>query len=536
MVGAASEAGSATKRSGSLSAAQGRTVVVFSSPQVPIASSSAGKLTIEWGDPALIEGPRIAVVSSWDSQPQMSRSLSTYLRELTACGYRVLVVSTAEFEEPLLWPYGLPRGVVVARRPNLGYDFGSWAVALNRFPQIFAATHVLLTNDSLVGPFAPLDRLLWRAENATGDVVFMTDSMMPVPHGQSFFVMFNGRTLKSEPVRKFFFSVENQKTKELVIEKYELPLASVCRSAGLACGVLFPSGKIGAGTDNPTLSAWRKLLFGGAPFLKRTVLVEPLFRQDSILMQRAVTRNFAQDVRGWMPVGAAQSLPSISEAGATDRTYSPPLVSVLSPAGDVNGVSGWRSEKVGFVEAQPRWDQTRLLQELDAQLRSGHRQLLLSAAFWVRLDEEDVGRARERLRAEGKEVPRLLVTAPRMVSRELPHAQIPDWASGVVQSATASTLWPEPPLVEAGMTLSESRGKVHFPRLSSGAVAQVRTSRSPIIPGVLRPGAGGPNLLGLELVDYSEEKFDRWLTEAAAVAVERLPERPEVFLFDYAAT
>ena len=81
-----------------------------------------------------------------------------------------VLVSTAEGGSPLDWVDGRPSGVTVLRRPNLGYDFGSWATALDLLPAIRRAPHVLLVNDSLVGPFAPIDHLLDRFHRSHADV------------------------------------------------------------------------------------------------------------------------------------------------------------------------------------------------------------------------------------------------------------------------------------------------------------------------------------------------------------------------------
>ncbi len=68
---------------------------------------------------------------------------------LVDAGYLVVVVSTAEVPEPLDWSSDRPERLTVLRRPNLGYDFGSWATAIDRYPQVVEADRVLLLNDSL---------------------------------------------------------------------------------------------------------------------------------------------------------------------------------------------------------------------------------------------------------------------------------------------------------------------------------------------------------------------------------------------------
>lgn len=492
-----------------------------------IVGSSAGELKIESGDPSVLQSQRVAIVSSWASRPQMSLSLSKYLTGLADNGYAVLLVSTAEFPGALEWPYGLPAGTLVARRQNLGYDFGSWAAALAAYPQIRSAQHVLLTNDSLVGPFAPITDLLRAAEAPSRDVWFMTSSLAPVPHGQSFFVMFNEGALSHQAMVAFFDDVEDEANKETVIEKYELPLGRTCAEAGLDVGVLFPASKIGAGLINPTLSAWRKLLFGGAPFLKRTVLLDPLFREDSILMQKTIARNFAEDVRDWLPAASREQLPAAFPSAPNAHE----IVRALRVGGR-GALSDSEPASVPYVNVGCGSGASNAIEALRDALASGAESVLIGGRAATLLPDAQVISLLEQSRASVGKRQRLLVTKPRQVSRKLKDYRVPPWAEGVVQDAPLSLLWPEPPISHA--TLEEASRQVDYRRMRLGAIAQLTASRDRIIPGVLVPGAGGPDLLGLELVRYSEAEMKEWIEAAAAYAIKAFPDNPEVFVFDFA--
>lgn len=494
-----------------------------------IVGSAAGELKIESGDPSVLQSQRVAVVSSWASRPQMSLSLSKYLTGLADNGYAVLLVSTAEFPGALEWPYGLPAGTLVARRQNLGYDFGSWAAALAAYPQIRSAQHVLLTNDSLVGPFAPITDLLRAAEAPSRDVWFMTSSLTPVPHGQSFFVMFNEGALSRQAMVAFFDGVEDEANKETVIEKYELPLGRTCAEMGLDVGVLFPASKIGAGLINPTLSAWRKLLFGGAPFLKRTVLLDPLFRTDSILMQKTIARNFAEDVRDWLPAASREQLPVA--LSSPPNVHEGPVVRALRVDGR-GELSNSEPASVPYVNVGCGSGASNAIEALRDALASGAESVLIGGRAATLLPDAQVVSLLEQSWASVGKRQRLLVAKSREVSRKLKDYRVPPWAEGVVQDAPLSLLWPEPPISYA--TLEEGSRQVDYRRMRLGAMAQLRANRDRIIPGVLVPGANGPDLLGLELVRYSEAEMKEWIEAAAAYATKAFPDNPEVFVFDFA--
>ena len=113
------------------------------------------------------------------------------------------------------------------RRPNVGYDFGSWGAALTAYPQIASKSLVVLTNDSLAGPYGPLDDLVARIEASPADVWAATDTHHPAVHLHSYLLGFRGGLLAREPLRGFFAGVRAQETKRAVIETYEFGLSDL---------------------------------------------------------------------------------------------------------------------------------------------------------------------------------------------------------------------------------------------------------------------------------------------------------------------
>jgi len=66
----------------------------------------------------------------------VSLSFRTLIEEFVGAGYRVIVVSSATCWAELDWGSADLADAIVLRKPNVGYDFGSWAVALDRFPAV----------------------------------------------------------------------------------------------------------------------------------------------------------------------------------------------------------------------------------------------------------------------------------------------------------------------------------------------------------------------------------------------------------------
>ena len=271
-----------------------------------------GALRLERGSlESLDRAERVALVASWTKEPRVSLSLSRYLFALEACGFVPVVISVAAHEDPLLWPHGLPESTVVLRRHNVGYDFGSWSVALQALPGVRRAKHVLLTNDSMVGPFEPLDGLIERATQSKAGLVGMTDTYLMTYSIQSYFMMFNGGILDAPEWRRFFRGVREQKEKMDYVWRYEIKVAAVAVSGAFGWEVLFPAALVGAMHQNPTLDRWRQLLESGFPFVKRTLWTHPDYLDRSVEAGAYLARKRGISVEDWLP-------PEVDLAGVQD--------------------------------------------------------------------------------------------------------------------------------------------------------------------------------------------------------------------------
>lgn len=242
---------------------------------------------------------KIALVAQFSQEPQQSRSLSTYLRELSEAGYLPVVVSTSPSSEPLSFPHGLPDDAVVLRRPNTGYDFGSWAAVLHRYPSVRRSRVVLLTNDSLLGPFASIKEILdWAAEPGP-DVKSLTTSTQVAYHAQSFFLAFNGGILEDDAWRLFFDSVKPLPTKEDVVMRYELGLSRFAFKNAYSVNAYVSPARAGIGGANPTVEGWQALMEAGVPFVKRTLFTVEGLESLAEAAQKYVLEKYQADVYDW---------------------------------------------------------------------------------------------------------------------------------------------------------------------------------------------------------------------------------------------
>lgn len=265
-----------------------------------VADVSRGRVHVEAGDPRrLVGAERVALVAQFSMGPNQPRSLSEYLRALEAAGFRTLVMSTCESSEPLVFPHGVPDSTVVVRRPNLGYDFGSWATALGVFPQIRSCPTVLLTNDSLLGPFDSIDALLdWTAEPGP-DIRGLTASYQFVRHIQSYFVSFRGGILADEPWRRFFNGVRVEPGKDEVVLSYELGLSRTAFANAYSAQPWATGPELGVPDANPTVDGWRNLIRSGVPFLKRTIMTHPSTTTQATEAAAYINQRFSVDITEW---------------------------------------------------------------------------------------------------------------------------------------------------------------------------------------------------------------------------------------------
>ncbi len=251
-----------------------------------------------WVEPRGFE--RVAVVAQFSSTPQLSRSFEQLVKELTAHGYLVIVSSTTEGTPELQWQGGRPANVSVLRRPNVGYDFGSWAVVLNSFAGVRSAKYLLTLNDSLVGPFSSIAPLLENFESAPGPVWGAVRSYQFAPHLQSYFLGYHDGVVASGPLRKFWNRISVQGTKTDVIWKYELGLSELLRTAGIHNSAAFDGAAIVEGETNPSILGWRRLLESRFPFVKRQLLVEPGVAPDSHEIAAVIRNQFGEEVTEWL--------------------------------------------------------------------------------------------------------------------------------------------------------------------------------------------------------------------------------------------
>jgi lipopolysaccharide biosynthesis protein len=225
----------------------------------------------------------------------------TLVNELQLFGYQVIVTSACEVNEELAWSGDVRVDqLVVIRKPNIGYDFGSWGVALWVMPEIARADRVLIVNDSMAGPFVSMRPLLEEFEETGATLWGLTNSAQFAPHVQSYFIGFCDGILDDAPLRRFWGDVRHERDKLKIIFENELGLSRLLHEEGYECVVAFPHEKFVQPGENPVIVGWKRLLEQGFPFLKREILRDPTVAPSGHTAPEVVRCLVGVDVNDWV--------------------------------------------------------------------------------------------------------------------------------------------------------------------------------------------------------------------------------------------
>ena len=183
-------------------------------------------------------GASLAIYVHWSASGRVSEMVLRQLGGWRSLGFDVVFVTNSA---PPVGDIERVREhcVLYLQRSNIGLDFGAWrdglaaALADGAAPQ-----ELLLANDSLVGPLAPLGPLVerWRAGGA--GFFGMTESLAGGVHLQSYLLLARGQAAIADMAAHLagFADVRN---KWRVVQSGEIGLTRRMMRAGHRCAALF---------------------------------------------------------------------------------------------------------------------------------------------------------------------------------------------------------------------------------------------------------------------------------------------------------
>lgn len=168
---------------------------------------------------------RLCLFAHFDPDGRIDPYVLAHMSHLKECGFDVVLSSTS----PVLDATDLECARRICRlvilRSNMGLDFVSWKVAMDKLGDAATYDRLLLTNDSIFGPFHSLSPLFSRMEEAPELVCGLTDNWEKHYHLQSFFLYFKKPIIEAKFFHTFWHDMRLYFDKEKIIEQFEVGLS-----------------------------------------------------------------------------------------------------------------------------------------------------------------------------------------------------------------------------------------------------------------------------------------------------------------------
>jgi lipopolysaccharide biosynthesis protein len=293
------------------------------------------------------ERVKYCVFSHFDAGQRVERYVLYYLQSLKACGYEIVLVSTAPSlsGDDLICLKDVCNTVCL--RENVGYDFGSFKAGIGLLKQHGAKVErLLVANDSVFGPFNNLQPLLRSMERQDIDLYGLTDSHDHGYHLQSYFISYSARVYDSPVFDKFWSSVDlisssTDNFKQKIVHNYEVGGSQHFIDAGCTYAVAFPYRDVLERMFRHTLDRlersreptsdlviqpgelvynlnashcyWDELIDMGLPFIKRELLTKNPTATD--------VSNWPQKIAGVSGYDVSMILEALIHQNAIDNVY-----------------------------------------------------------------------------------------------------------------------------------------------------------------------------------------------------------------------
>ncbi len=182
---------------------------------------------------------RIAIFVHFDVHDKVDDYVVFYLKSLKEAVDDILFVSASKLDEKELLkvkPYAMHSIV----RENIGYDFASYRdgfAYLQKQDILKNYDEVVFCNDSAYGGFHSFKNMFKAMEERKCDFWGLNDAYMYKYHLQSYFLVFRKSVFLSSIFSDFLKNVTVQKTKNDVVQKYEIGLSLMLFENGFKSSV-----------------------------------------------------------------------------------------------------------------------------------------------------------------------------------------------------------------------------------------------------------------------------------------------------------
>jgi lipopolysaccharide biosynthesis protein len=223
----------------------------------------------------------VVVMAHYDVGGVLSESDVYLLESFKDQGFEVVLATTSVQgveQHQRLWNQVSSIVECLITRPNQGFDFGSWAAAINYLDLSQKVNgRLILINNSVFGPFQPMSQIL-ESWSPNCDVFGITSSNEFRSHVQSYFLGFQPTVLKSESFKNYWKNDFHEENKWLTIFRFEMLWAEYFKSNDFQICVRHKAPR--KFLRNPLTFLWLDLLQEGMPFLKKSIFKQNYDRID----------------------------------------------------------------------------------------------------------------------------------------------------------------------------------------------------------------------------------------------------------------
>ncbi|MEY4668376.1 MAG: hypothetical protein RL518_1075 [Pseudomonadota bacterium] len=184
----------------------------------------------------------LCVFASFDKAGRVASYVELYLKSLRDAGFDIIFVQSSDYA-PAKGSYESIRPYCrqIINRKNIGYDFYSWKVGLEQSHDLKSYERLLITNDSVVGPFTPLAPIINRMDTESSTLWGMTDcSETGSYHLQSYFLYCHREVFTKPFFTRFWNSVRVLNQKWQIVLEYEVGFSTFALAAGVQLKACFP--------------------------------------------------------------------------------------------------------------------------------------------------------------------------------------------------------------------------------------------------------------------------------------------------------
>ena len=242
-----------------------------------------------------------ALFAHWDPDGVVDEYVIYHIKVLNDLGFAVILISTSDNLQSSSLESVKKYVYRVIHRENKGLDFASWKLAMILFPEVLDRENLLLTNDSIYGPFNDLSIVVDDLQKKKKGLWGLNNSLEKnCNHIQSFFVWMTPEVMNHKSLESFVDRISVLEDKEEIIVNYEVGLSKRLSNSGININPLFPFNEVSdycrsqgcafqyqdwveRGAFNTTIFSWDILLKEFSyPYIKTEVFKLNRFDSNSV--------------------------------------------------------------------------------------------------------------------------------------------------------------------------------------------------------------------------------------------------------------